>query len=279
MAKIDFLSQYVPSADQANVLNGTSTADYTAELNAAFSTPAPAYGLNLLILPPGVLWQSDRIYINTNALVVEAKGCQLMFKASGSGNESIYAEGWNNWSITGLRVNGNSANRPGATEGHGIYIGNCERFTLRDCEFVLSPAADGISMGSDNGTQVNRARIGLLDNIKTEQNGRNGISIAGAYDINLVNCQAKNNYANAPQTGFACEPVPGTTNENINFYGCSSQYNLGDGVYFSGTNNGCNIFGGRYQHNQRHGISKGGNNIGINGVLSLGNNTAGDIGP
>lgn len=277
MTTINLLEDFIPSAQHAAILDGTSTYDVTADIQAAFDVA----GRKVVQFPSGRVCQSDRIYLTQHNMTVMAYGCELLHIGQNK-QCSLWFQGFNNWKVFGLRVNANMPNRVSASPGEGeagVYVLGSENFVLRDFESVLT-YSDGITMGGTSSDPTTRSRVGFLQNVKTEANGRNGISICGAYDILGEHVQAKGNNFSSPKAGIAFETDYGLVNQNITLIGASATYCGGHGLYLNGasTNVGINLLGGRFQNNGGYGISKGGANPSVIGSFVMGSNGSGDWG-
>lgn len=271
---------YIPPVEYAAIAAGTSTYDATSDINNLFASVAGAGDPHPMFnFPIGRICVSARLYPNMNNYIINGYGCEIFSLPSPLYPATFWLQGYNNGIFNGIRVNQNNTTAiTGPLAESGMFILNCENIVLRDCQFVLT-YGDGITIGGDGTSNpVNRSRIIRLDNVKTEANGRNGISFCGAYDILCTHVQAKGNNLNLPQSGFAFEPDYGLVNENINMVECSSQYNGEHGLYLVNANSGINIIGGRYQHNNGVGI-KGTSMCSLVGGITLGSNVGGDTTP
>lgn len=235
----------IPPAEHAAVAEFTSTYDVTDAFNAMMAES----GTKRIILPPGRVCVSSRIYGATSVDIIGSR-TEIFSLGIANGGHPYHATFWfqdqNDWNIFGrLRINGNRANRQLTPGEAGILIIGGEQMSIKDVQVVNHPG-DGIAVGSSGAGPYDRAKVGTLTNVIMEGNGRNGISFDGVYDFNLFGCRTRAHVHGSPKSGVALEPH--NANENIQFFGHSSVDNAMHDVYATngyGPNIGIRFFGGR----------------------------------
>lgn len=205
---------------------GDGVTDNTAAFEAAINA-LPIYG-GILFVPYGRYVHNSAITCNKRIILIGAG----TFHANGaSQTEIIKGAGvsGSGWTFTGeasiiekIGFRGNVGNT-----GDGVTLA-ATRMTVRDCGFFRF-GRDGLRVGTDSGGE--NCNLFMLDNVKTELNGRDGIRISeGAGPLADANA------------GTILNP--------------DTKSNGGAGLYLGGSQL-CTIVGGAYQSNGTYGIHFG----------------------
>jgi len=126
-----------------------------------------------------------------------------------------------------------------------ILSGTCKNFTARDCEFNNS-GLDGVAVGVSNPSNYENYNVSFY-NIKSEYNGRQGVSLTGSSGMLFQNCSfshtGKGAISSSPGSGLDIEPEGGRSVLNNTFISCAFHNNSGAAVVADSTiNNTGNLF-------------------------------------
>jgi hypothetical protein len=138
------------------------------------------------------------------------------------------------WGDTGFQI---------PTYGLGLYE-NMGRETVRNVH-THHHALDGLVI---DGPDRDRAAVSLIENVRSEYNGRQGCSIVGGRGYRFTNCNfnhtGKGAVASAPGAGVDIEAEAGKKVRNLAFEGCEFSDNIGAGlVADSGDSSGASFTG------------------------------------
>lgn len=106
-----------------------------------------------------------------------------------------------------------------------LYLTYSNDITIKNC-YLHHMALDGIELSATNNT--------IIENVRSEYNGRQGISWVGGKGLSIKN--SKFNYtgcskiASAPCAGIDIEPESDANIENGYFENCEFMYNMGVGI-------------------------------------------------
>lgn len=279
----------------------TGATDSTTEIQAALNTghdvfiPNGTYLINPLIGIAPVT--NQRIRLESEAVL----------QASATSSSGVYYVikilDVSDVLVEGGTIIGDRATHIGVLgeSGMGIYIANSSGITVRDIE-TRDCWGDGIYVGGTGTTGVStNVRI---ENVRSDNNRRQGLTIAAAYSVVVDGGSFTNTNGTAPECGIDIEPNPGKGEvENVVVQNARCTGNNGHGIAVSQTicknvkliNNTCAvnglsgiqsafigsdilISGNTVSENTEHGINILGDNAYITREINVSNNTVNDNG-
>lgn len=257
---------------------GDGVTDDTAALQAAVTA---ATGKTLLF-PVGTYIHSALLTIPSNITIL---GYGATIKAANSLSKTVggmSVTGKTNVQIFGLTYDGNRANRsPSVPVGsaHGFSVANSPDIVLRDVS-AKNGVADGLYIGYSNGADANTRVFNVqVYGGRYTNCFRNNVSVVGGVNIKFYGSRFDTANGTAPQTGVDVEADNATIcNEDVEFFGCTSDGNTGNGFAITNNTKRCKIHGGSSKNNGNHGIDMSQTaNVDslIEGVTVTGNGTGG----
>jgi hypothetical protein len=151
----------------------------------------------------------------TGFLLTDATGGTV----AGPTNVKIYGGTWD----------GNKANRTGPFSYANIYLAGVTDVTIRD---VISKdcTSDCFYVGG-NVTTTGLSTNVHMSNVKGINSGRNGLSLVGVQNFQLVGCQMTGSVTASPWAGIDVEPdSTNTPNNDFTISDCELSGNLGAGI-------------------------------------------------
>lgn len=184
--------------------------------------PAGVYMIN--VNTPLTLRSNQTITMDDNA-VLKAMPTYSEF------HSLIRIDGADNITLTGGKLVGERSEHQGTTGawGMGILITDgANRITIRDltiCDFW----GDGIYLGGSN-----FVKSIIIDNVISDNNRRQGLSITNAKDVSISNSVFKNTNGTNPSSGIDIEPNENETVEYIKIKNTECYSNNGSGIDLMG---------------------------------------------
>ncbi len=275
---------YMPAG--SNGVVGDGTTDDSTALNSLL-TVAAAAGLPVRLDPKStVLVAANPIMVPTGTRLY-LNGARIKSALPNTGSRLVIVQNATNVIIDGEggSIDGNKAAFTPATEQrHNVHIVGATNVTVRDL-LTFNAKGDGIYVGDQtNGA----ARDVYLENVVSDQNWRQGLSISHVSGFTATHCDFTNTAGTDPQAGVDIEPnVGNVVCENIRFFGCTMKGNAHFGFLVAIQTNptvkqgdillcGCDIVG-----NGAAGDGAGGGIrlIGVTDFTMLGGSVRGNTGP
>jgi polygalacturonase len=247
---------------------GNGAADDTAAIQSAINAlpstggtvevPAGTYMINALI---GINLRSHtRLLLDTGATLQAIPN-------SASRYWVVKAWGVNNVEIAGGSIVGERTQHLGTTGewGYGINISASSAVYVHDIS-VSNSWGDGILVGaSGSGTTLVRSYGVTLNNVKSSNNRRQGMSILPAVQVYVVNSSFTGSNGAAPQAGIDIEPATQGTTLQVRLENTTLSNNVGNGLEVHNNVSGLSMNNDTIQNNQGFGVYVGGaNNVTIN---------------
>ena len=209
----------------------------------------------IVILPPSslpyILLAEHRLAVNSNTKI-SGYGATL-FKHATAANPSMgfwafgtVAAPVVNVHIEGLIIDGNRAGRVAPAYANGAHLIRFQGVTDSSIVDVTvkNGLADGLLIASDE-TNVTTSKRIRLDNVVSDNNYRQGMSVAGVDHMTVTNSTFSNTNGQAPEAGVDLEPdAVAVPNTNVWFYNCNFVDNAGIGLYQPARSNNCGLDGG-----------------------------------
>jgi polygalacturonase len=247
---------------------GNGTADDTAAIQAAINAlpstggtvevPAGTYMINALT---GIsLHSHTRLLLDT--------GATLQAIPNGASRYWV-VKAWNvnNVEIAGGNIVGERTQHQGTTGewGYGINISASSAVYVHDIS-VSNCWGDGLVVGaSGSGTTLVRSSGVTLNNVKSNNNRRQGLSILPAVQVYVVNSSFTGSNGAAPQSGIDIEPATQGTTLQVRLENTTLANNIGNGLEVHNNVSGLSMNNVTVQNNQGFGVYVGGaNNVTIN---------------
>lgn len=189
----------------------------------------------------GTVYLSPGIYlINPDASINMKSSIQLdlskgvTFKALASNNtnyEIINFSNVNNSSVIGGKIIGERSihKGTGGEWGMGIFISGGSNIKIDGVD-ISDCWGDGIYIGGILSTNIS------IDNIISDNNRRQGLSVTNVDGLKVSNSEFKNTNGTLPQAGIDIEPNPKESAKNITITNIKSYNNKGSGIDFMGIN-------------------------------------------
>jgi parallel beta-helix repeat protein len=182
----------------------------------------------------------------SDSRIVLAPDATLKAKANSTGNYCVLRiKGVSNVTVTGGTIDGNRAagTGPGGSQyGYAIGIVGSTNIVI-DSMLLKNAWGDGIVTDNTRVPDpvVTTANV-LINNVVSDNNRRQGLSILNGTDILVQNSVFSNSNGVAPQDGIDIEPG-GDTNfaKRITIIGCNAKNNAGHGINVQGTSTGVNV--------------------------------------
>jgi uncharacterized phage protein (TIGR02218 family) len=105
---------------------------------------------------------------------------------------------------------------------HAIEAFNCQHVTIRDIT-LRKNTGDGISMGGTTDDII-------LDNVLSDNNRRQGLSIVHATNVLVTDSIFRNTHGTSPECGIDIEPENGDTCQHITIQNCKFETNAKYGI-------------------------------------------------
>ncbi len=287
---------YYANGVSGELVDPTGVIDSTAGIQAALDTgkdvfiPSGTYVVNPQVGIAPV--SSQRIRLETEAVL----------QASSTDSASVYYVikilDVSDVLVEGGTIIGDRATHIGVLgeSGMGIYIANSSNITIRDIE-TRDCWGDGIYVGG-TGTTGKSTNV-RIENVISDNNRRQGLTIAAAYSVVVDGGRFTNTNGVAPECGIDIEPNPGKGDvENVVVQNAWCSGNNGHGIAVSQTicknvkliNNTCInnllsgiqsayigsdllISGNTVTDNTQHGINIQGDNSYVTREINVSNNT------
>lgn len=155
--------------------------------------------------------------------------------------------------IVGLEIDGNNSNLTlGGTWGDtgrqivgtGIRTSLCDNVAIRNC-YIHDHALDGITISETRITNETIAsKPHFLENVISNYNARQGLSIVGGKGITCIRCQfnhtGRGTFSSSPAAGVDIEPNTGLAYD-ITFNDCEFVNNVGTGLIHDQTDKAYNV--------------------------------------
>jgi hypothetical protein len=189
---------------------------------------------NIGALTPGKTYlHSSNLSIGAGTTIVAYGG--TIKAANGTSNDVRGITGTNidGVRILGLTYDGNRANRAPAANhrSSGIEMMGWTNFLLRDVT-VKNSCFDGfIVMYSGDGSTDTRSKNGEIRNCRATNSYRNGLSVAGGFNIDVLGGSYDTTNGTAPQDGIDIEQdTAACANQNVMVVLASAYSNTGSGI-------------------------------------------------
>jgi len=247
---------------------GNGTTDDTAAIQAAINglpstggtveVPAGTYMINALV---GIsLHSHTRLLLDTGAVLQAIPNSAQRYWV-------VKAWGVNNVEIAGGRIVGERTQHLGTTGewGYGINISASSSVYVHDIA-VSNSWGDGILVGaSGSGTTLVRSYGVTLNNVTSNNNRRQGLSILPAQQVYVVNSTFSGSNGAAPQAGIDIEPATQGTTLQVRLENTTLSNNIGNGLEVHNNVSGLSMNNVTVTNNQGFGVYVGGaNNVTIN---------------
>jgi uncharacterized phage protein (TIGR02218 family) len=242
---------------------GDGATDATAAINAAI-TSLPGDG-GTVVIPDGTYLIDPTVSVLpvSNMWLKLSAGTILKSKYTALDHKYVvWITGQSNVEISGGTIQGY---RPlwspivGTTSewGHCISCGNSSAVTVRDIT-LKDAVGDGMSIGG-------ACDDILIDNVLTDNNRRQGVSIVSATNVTLTDSTFRNTNGTSPECGIDIEPEDGDTVQHVTIQNCKFEVNAKYGINILKrggitatvddiTITGCTVGGTRLNGNLSNGI-------------------------
>jgi parallel beta-helix repeat protein len=288
------LAQTVSVKDFGAVGDGVT--DDTAAIQAALNT-----GKNVFIPNGTYVVDPDTSVspVSNQRITLEQ---EAVLQASASSSSGVYSVirifGVSDVIVEGGTVIGDRATHIGVLgeSGMGIYVADSSGITIRDVE-TRDCWGDGIYVGG-TGTTGKSTNV-RIENVRSDNNRRQGLTIAAAYSVVVDGGSFTNTNGTAPAAGIDIEPNPGKGEvENVVVQNARCSGNNGHGIAVSQTicknvklvNNTCVlnglsgiqsayigsdllVSGNTVTDNTEHGVNIQGDNAYVTREIIIDNNT------
>ncbi|GLQ87359.1 right-handed parallel beta-helix repeat-containing protein [Dyella flagellata] len=242
---------------------GNGSADDTAAIQAAINAlpstggtvevPAGTYMINAL---KGVgLRSHTRLLLDTGATLQAIPN-------SASRYWVVRAWNVNNVEIAGGTVLGERSQHQGTTGewGYGINISASSYVYVHDIS-VANSWGDGLLVGaSGSGATVVPSYSVTLNNVKSNNNRRQGLSILPSNQVYVVNSSFTGSNGTLPQAGIDIEPSTQGPTQNVRLENTTLSGNLGNGLEVHNNVSNLTLNNVTAQNNQGFGVYTGGPN-------------------
>ena len=183
--------------------------DDTAAIQAALDASSYVY------IPDGTYMinaakSSGILYPRSNqTIVLSDKALLKAIKTSASAHIVFLLENVENVHIKGGKVQGERSEyeTPTGEQGYGVYLSGGVDVTIEQME-IFDFRGDGIMIRYYGGNGANSQNV-TVANCKIHDNNRQGISISGAIDVVVRDCEIYNISGAMPQSGIDIEPEGG----------------------------------------------------------------------
>ncbi len=242
---------------------GNGTADDTAAIQAAINAlpstggtvevPAGTYMINALKAVS--LRSHTRLLLDTGATLQAIPN-------SASRYWVVKAWGVNNVEIAGGSIVGERTQHTGTTGewGYGINISASSAVYVHDIS-VSNCWGDGLMVGaSGSGTTLVRSTGVTLNNVKSNNNRRQGLSILPAVQVYVVNSSFTGSNGAAPQSGIDIEPATQGPTQQVRLENTTLANNVGNGLEVHNNVSDLTLNNVTAQNNQGFGVYTGGPN-------------------
>jgi uncharacterized phage protein (TIGR02218 family) len=207
---------------------GDGATDATAAINAAIAS-LPGDG-GTVVIPDGTYLIDPTVSVlpASNMLLKLSAGTVLKSKYTALDHKYVvWISGKSNVEISGGTIQGY---RPlwspitGTTSewGHCISCGNSTAVTIRDIT-LKDAVGDGMSIGGGCDDVI-------LDNVLTNNNRRQGLSIVAGTNITATDCTFRNTNGTSPECGIDIEPENGDVCQHITIQNCKFELNAKYGI-------------------------------------------------
>lgn len=216
---------------------GDGVTDDTAAIQAALDS-----GNQTIYFPDGV-YMVDAVtglVPSNNQSLILADNAELQAITNSSDTYNvILLQQKSNVVIRGGKITGDRATHTGTTGEFGMGIGlyECQDITIEDC-YISQCWGDGIYVGDDDadagyGWSTNV----IIKNCTIYKASRNGISITGGDNVQVIDCEISYSDRTNPKCGIDIEPIGSATDTvatNIVIKGCYFHHQTG-GIATAGT--------------------------------------------
>lgn len=240
--------------DLASFANGKK--DATAAIQSVIDNSTPSGKIEI----PG-----GRYLINPNIGIFLHSGTQLILSkdtillatpSSQRGYVILRAEGIKNASVTGGAIIGERDAHIGdeGQWGMGISILGSSNITISDIR-ISKCWGDGIYIGSKvkSGVRVQSENI-VIKNIVSDSNRRQGLSVTGGKDIQIIDSTFSHTNGHSPQSGIDLEPNRGDVADNIVIKDSYARNNAGFGIVSSRRSSNVKIIDCVVSGNDKNGV-------------------------
>jgi parallel beta-helix repeat protein len=231
--------------------------------------PAGTY----LIDPLQAVRLRSRMHLNL------APGATLTAKATAAGRSYVL---WvplvEDVEISGGRIVGERDRHlgSGGEWGHGIQIVGASRVTVRDMQ-IANCWGDGVYVGTRKNAGGARTPSNdvVLDGVVATGNRRQGLSIGGARNVWVRNCEFSNTHGTAPECGIDIEPDAPDMALDIRIEHCQLRDNAAFGLQVFRRTQGVTVADCTIEGNRRSGLVA----VGCSGGMFAGNSIRNNGGP
>jgi uncharacterized phage protein (TIGR02218 family) len=207
---------------------GDGATDATAAINAAIAS-LPGDG-GTVVIPDGTYLIDPTVSVLpvSNMWLKLSAGTILKAKYTALDHKYVvWISGKSNVDISGGTIQGY---RPlwspivGTTSewGHCISCGNSTAVTIRDIT-LKDAVGDGMSIGGGCDDVI-------LDNVLTDNNRRQGLSIVAGTNITVTDSTFRNTHGTSPECGIDIEPESGDVCQHITIQNCKFETNAKYGI-------------------------------------------------
>ncbi len=224
-----------PSSESVNVKDynakGDGVADDTSAIQNALNKNNSVY------IPDGtyMINVDQSLRVNSNqTITMSANAVLKAIPTSSESNAVILVSGVKNVNISGGRIIGERNSHKGTTGewGMGIrIIDGAESITVTNIT-ISDCWGDGIYVGGF----INEDSVSsiLIDNVVSDNNRRQGLSITSAKNVIVSNSVFKNTNGTAPESGIDIEPNKDQVTEDIKIINTETSGNNGVGILLYG---------------------------------------------
>ncbi|WP_404649147.1 right-handed parallel beta-helix repeat-containing protein [Dyella flagellata] len=242
---------------------GNGSADDTAAIQAAVNAlpstggtievPAGTYMINAL---KGVSLRSHtRLLLDTGATLQAIPNSATRYWV-------VKAWNVNNVEIAGGTVLGERSHHQGTTGewGYGINVSGSSYVYVHDIS-VANCWGDGLAVGATGwGATVKPSYSVTLNNVKSNNNRRQGLSILPSTQVYVVNSSFTGSNGTLPQAGIDIEPQTQGVTQNVRLENTTLSGNVGNGLEVHLNVSGLSLNNVTAQNNHGFGVYTGGPN-------------------
>ena len=141
-----------------------------------------------------------------------------------SGQSNVFLDGH------GATINGTRAVVSSTGLGIAFYFYGVNNYHIKNFN-INNFSTDGISLTGDN-TGSGACKNGVIENVKVNNSGRNGLSIISAINLNIIggSYTNSNGSSSGPWAGIDIEPNANCFIQNVNLNGVYTSGNAGPGI-------------------------------------------------
>jgi parallel beta-helix repeat protein len=211
---------------------GDGVTDDTAALQAAVDQVAGTGGI--AFVPDGTYLINPAKHLNLKSNMTLSLSAGALLKAipvSTDGSAVVQLNNIQDVTVMGGTIEGERNGHTGAAvsgdgHGHGINIQGAANIVIKDLT-AKNCWGDGVYVGK--GTTVETKNV-IIDNIISDNNRRQGLSVVMGDGIVIKNSVFKNTNGTAPQAGIDLEPNVNFTVRNVQILNCQVLNNTGTGI-------------------------------------------------